>query len=255
MVTVTVACPGLRSPLHGGGPGVLPRRHFAGRPLGFGTMSQNPHLPEAIYDYMIAHNPPTDPLVDELVSETAAMGRIRTMQVGIEQAALLAFMVRLVRARFVVEVGTFTGLSALAMARALPEDGRLLCCDISEEYTSVARRYWERAGVADRIDLRIAPAIETLQALPETRSVDLAFVDADKEGYIQYYEELVNRLTPGGVIIADNLFLNGLVVDPEPGDAAQALTAFARHLQADPRTETVIVPIGDGFSFTRLAGR
>ena len=219
----------------------------------FRSMSQNPHLPQAIYDYMIAHNPPTDPLIDDLVSETAAMGRIRTMQVGIEQAAFLEFMVRLVRARFVVEVGTFTGLSGLAMARALPEDGRLLCCDISEEFTSVARRYWERAGVADRIDLRIAPALETLRALPETRSVDLGFVDADKGNYTLYYEELVRRLTPTGVLIADNLFLNGRVVDPEPDPDAEALTAFARHLQADPRTETVIVPIGDGFSLTRLA--
>ena len=216
-------------------------------------MSHNPHLPQSIYDYMIAHNPPADTLIEDLVSETAAMGPIRGMQVGIEQAAFLAFMVKLVRARFVVEVGTFTGLSGLAMARALPENGRLLCCDISEEFTSIARRYWKRAGVADRIDLRIAPAIETLRALPETRSVDLGFVDADKQSYTLYYEELVKRLTPGGVIIADNLFMNGRVVEPEPDPGAQALTAFARHLQSDPRTETVIVPIGDGFSITRLA--
>ena len=215
-------------------------------------MSQNPHLPGPIYDYMIAHNPPSDALVDELVRETAAMGAIRTMQVGIEQAALLAFMVRLIRARFVVEVGTFTGLSALAMARALPADGKLLCCDIDEEYTSVARRYWERAGVAERIDLRIAPALETLRALPSTRSVDLAFVDADKEGYVHYYEELVRRLKPSGILIADNLFMNGRVVDEQPDPIALASTAFARHIQTDPRTETVIVPIGDGFSFTRL---
>lgn len=219
----------------------------------FLAMSQNPHLPEAVYNYMIDHNPPADPLVDELVRETAAMGAIRTMQVGIEQAALLAFMVRLVRARFVVEVGTFTGLSALAMARALPAGGRLLCCDIDDEYTSVARRYWERAGVAEQIDLRIAPAIETLKALPPTRSVDLAFVDADKEGYILYYEELVPRLKPSGILIADNLFMNGRVVEENPDPIALASTAFARHIQADPRTETVIVPIGDGFSLTRLA--
>jgi caffeoyl-CoA O-methyltransferase len=215
-------------------------------------MSQNPHLPAAIYDYMIAHNPSPDPLVDELVRETAAMGAIRTMQVGIEQAALLAFMVKLVRAHFVVEVGTFTGLSALAMARALPEGGKLLCCDIDEEYTSVARRYWERAGVAERIDLRIAPALKTLRALPSTRSVDLAFVDADKESYIRYYEELVPRLKPSGILIADNLFMNGRVVDEQPDPVALASTAFARHIQTDSRTETVIVPIGDGFSFTRL---
>ena len=216
-------------------------------------MSQNPHLPEAIYRYMIAHNPPTDPLVDELVAETAAMGAIRSMQVGVEQAALLGFMVRLLGARFVVEVGTFTGLSALALARALPEGGRLLCCDISEEFTSIARRYWNRAGVTDRIDLRLAPAIETLRRLPRTRSVDLAFVDADKESYILYYEELVPRLAPGGILIADNIFMNGQVVAEQPTDLALASTAFARHIQADSRTETVLVPIGDGFSFTRLA--
>ena len=215
-------------------------------------MSHNPHLPQAIYDYLVAHNPTADPLIEELVTETAAMGPIRGMQVGIEQAALLGFMVSLVRARFVVEVGTFTGLSGLAMARALPEGGRLLCCDVSEEYTSVARRYWKRAGVADRIDLRIAPAIETLSALPETRSVDLAFVDADKQSYALYYEELIPRLTTSGVIIADNLFMNGRVADAEPCPDAMAMTAFARHLQSDPRSETVLVPIGDGFSITRL---
>ncbi len=217
-------------------------------------MSHNPHLPEAIYRYLVAHNPPTDPLVDELVAETAAMGSIRSMQVGVEQAALLGFMVKLLRARFVVEVGTFTGLSALAMARALPEGGRLLCCDISEEYTATARRYWERAGVMDRIDLRVAPAIETLQALPRTRSIDIGFVDADKESYILYYEELVSRLSPNGVIIADNLFMNGRVVDEQPNTAARSSIRFARHIQEDPRTESVIVPIGDGFSFTRLRG-
>ena len=219
----------------------------------FWGMSHNPHLPQALYDYLVAHNPPADPLIEDLVEETAAMGNIRSMQVGVEQAAFLGFMVRLLSARFVVEVGTFTGLSGLAMARALPEGGRLLCCDVSEEYTSVARRYWKRAGVADRIDLRIAPAVETLRALPDDRSVDMAFVDADKESYPLYYEELVRRLDPSGVIIADNLFMNGGVVDPEPPPAALAMTDFALRLQADPRTETVIIPIGDGFSITRLA--
>ena len=219
----------------------------------FWGMSHNPHLPQALYDYLVAHNPPADPLIEDLVEETAAMGNIRSMQVGVEQAAFLSFMVRLLGARFVVEVGTFTGLSGLAMARALPEGGRLLCCDVSEEYTSVARRYWKRAGVEDRIDLRIAPAVETLRALPDDRSVDMAFVDADKESYPLYYEELVRRLDPSGVIIADNLFMNGGVVNPEPPPAALAMTDFALRLQADPRTETVIIPIGDGFSITRLA--
>lgn len=219
----------------------------------WGCMSRNPHLPPALYEYLTAHNPAPDALVEELVEETAAMGDVSTMQIGVEQAAFLAFMVRLLGARFVVEVGTFTGMSSLAMARALPEGGRLLCCDVSEEYTSVARRYWKRAGVEDRIDLRLAPGVETLRSLPDIRSVDMAFVDADKEGYPLYYEELVRRIKPSGVIIADNLFMNGRVLDPEPPAAARAMTAFARRLQDDPRTETVIIPIGDGFSLTRLA--
>lgn len=217
-------------------------------------MSRNPHLSPALYEYLTAHNPPPDALVEELVEETAAMGDVRIMQIGVEQAAFLAFMVRLLGARFVVEVGTFTGMSSLAMARALPEGGRLLCCDVSEEYTSVARRYWKSAGVEDRIDLRIAPGIETLRSLPDARTVDMAFVDADKESYPLYYEELVRRLRPSGVIIADNLFMNGRVLDPEPPSTARAMTAFARRLQDDPRTETVIIPIGDGFSLTRLVG-
>ena len=216
-------------------------------------MSRNPHLPPALYEYLTAHNPPPDALVEELVEETAAMGDVSTMQIGVEQAAFLAFMVRLLGARFVVEVGTFTGMSSLAMARALPEGGRLLCCDVSGEYTSVARRYWKSAGVEDRIDLRLAPGIETLRSLPDARSVDMAFVDADKEGYPLYYEELVRRLRPSGVIIADNLFMGGRVLDPEPSSTARAMTDFARLLQDDPRTETVIIPIGDGFSLTRLA--
>lgn len=223
------------------------------RTANLGAVSRNPHLPPALYEYLTAHNPAPDALVEGLVEETAAMGDVSTMQIGVEQAAFLAFMVRLLNAHFVVEVGTFTGMSSLAMARALPEGGLMLCCDVSEEYTSVARRYWKRAGVEDRIDLCIAPGIQTLRSLPNARSVDMAFVDADKESYPLYYEELVRRIKPSGVIIADNLFMNGRVLDPEPPDAARAMTDFARLLQDDPRTETVIIPIGDGFSLTRLA--
>jgi caffeoyl-CoA O-methyltransferase len=217
-------------------------------------MSENEHLAPAVHDYLIAHNPPIDPLLAELVEETRAMGSISSMQLGVEQAQLLGFMVGLLRATFVVEVGTFTGLSSLALAQALPDDGHLLCCDISEEYTAIAERYWLRAGVADRITLRIGPAMETLDDLPEQPQVDLAFIDADKPGYISYYEALVPRLAPGGVIIADNIFMGGNVAAPEPGSSAAAMVAFADHVQADARTETVILPIGDGFTLSRLVG-
>ena len=213
-------------------------------------MSQNRHLQPELYQWLLDHNPSVDPLVQELIDETAAMGSIRGMQVGIDQAMFLGFMVGLLQARFVVEVGTFTGLSSLMMARALPAGGRVLCCDVSEEYTSTARRYWERDGVADRIELVIGPGHDTLEALPDDPPIDLAFVDADKEGYVGYYEQIVPRLSPHGVLIADNLFMGGRVLEGGAPDMA----SYASHIKNDPRTETVIVSIGDGFSMTRLRG-
>ena len=216
-------------------------------------MSQNEHLPDPIYAYLLSQNPPVDALMQELIDETALLGPIRGMQLGIDQAAFLAFLIGLLNARFVIEVGTFTGLSSLAMARALPAGGRMLCCDISEEYTAVARRYWDRAGVADRITLTLGPAADTLGELPNDPSVDLALLDADKEGYIGYYDELVPRLSAKGVIVADNIFMGGAVIHAQPGTNGEAMVAFAEHIQADPRTETVIIPIGDGFSLSRLS--
>ena len=227
-------------------------------------MNHNPHLDPAIYEYLLAHNPPPDDLTAELVAETEAMGDIARMQAGLDQAAFLGFMVGLLQARLVVEIGTFTGLSSLAMARALPPGGRLVCLDVSEEYTAVARRFWERAGVADRITLRIGPAAASLASLDDweevsgrggaaDRPINLAFIDADKSGYPDYYRTLADRLSPNGVIIADNIFMNGEVVKAEPGPDATAMTEFARSLQNDPLTETVLVPLGDGLSLTRLA--
>lgn len=216
-------------------------------------MSQNEHLPEALYDYILRHNPPIDARTQALIDETAAMGRIRSMQLGIDQAMFLGFLVRLTGARFVVEVGTFTGLSAMLMARALPEGGRLLCCDVNEEFTAIARRYWEEDGVAGRIELVIAPASETLAALPEEPAIDMAFVDADKGGYLEYYEQIVPRLSPGGLFVADNMFYGGSVVEPAGNPDAEALRSFAEHIQADSRTEALIVSIGDGFGMARRA--
>lgn len=236
-------------------------------PAGAGNLwavNHNPHLDPAIYEYLLAHNPPPDDLTAELVAETEAMGDIARMQAGLDQAAFLGFMVGLLQARLVVEIGTFTGLSSLAMARALPPGGRIVCLDVSEEYTAVARRFWERAGVADRITLRIGPAAASLASLDDweevsvrggaaDRPIDLAFIDADKSGYPDYYRTLADRLSPNGVIIADNIFMNGEVVKAEPGPDAAAMTEFARSLQNDPLTETVLVPLGDGLSLTRLA--
>ncbi len=159
---------------------------------------------------------------------------------------------RLVGARRAIEVGTFTGYSALCIARGLPADGHLLCCDVSEEWTSIGRRYWEKAGVAERIELVIAPAIETLRALPEAPTVDLAFIDADKTGYPDYYEALLARLRPGGVILIDNVLWHGPVVDPEnQSEQTQAIRSFNDLVAADERVHRVLLPIADGLTIAR----
>ena len=155
--------------------------------------------------------------------------------------------------RRAVEIGTFTGYSALCIARALPADGTLLCCDVSEEWTSVGRRYWERAGVAGAITLALGPALETLRALPADATFDLAFIDADKPSYLAYYEELVPRVAPGGLILVDNTLWSGRVVDPDAHDPdTDAIRAFNAHVAADPRTDTVLLPVGDGLTLCRV---
>lgn len=174
------------------------------------------------------------------------------MQIAPEQGEFLAMLTSMVGASFAVEVGTFTGYSALSIARSLAPGGRLLCCDVSKEWTAVAREHWALAGVTDRIDLRIAPGIKTLRALDAEPMVDLGFIDADKAGYIGYYEELVTRLAPNGVICVDNTLWSGAVADPTNLDSdTVALRAFNDYVAADPRTRQVIVPIGDGLTLIR----
>ena len=200
-------------------------------------------------DYLVAHGTPPDELQQELIAETIALGDAAGMQISPEQGAFLTLLTRLLGARSVVEVGTFTGYSSLAIARGLADGGRLLCCDVSDEWTSVARRYWDRAGVADKIELRLAPAIETLRALPTDAPINLAFVDADKSGYIAYWEELVPRIRQGGVLAVDNVLYKGQVLDPEhANDAGKAIHAFNEHARADDRVELVMLPIGDGLT-------
>src|ERR1700712_4635452 len=153
-----------------------------------------------INDYLLAHSEPADDVLRDLAEEThSALARQSGMQITHDEGELLTMLVRLTGARQAVEVGTFTGYSSICIARGLPADGHLLCCDVSEEYTAVARRYWERAGLTDRIELRIAPAVETLSSLPTEPSLDFAFIDADKTGYPAYVEEILPRLRPGGL--------------------------------------------------------
>ncbi|MEU8135364.1 O-methyltransferase [Streptodolium elevatio] len=183
-----------------------------------------------------------------------SLGNRAGMQIPPEQGTFLTLLTKLVAPRFAVEVGTFTGYSALAIARGLPEGGRLLCCDVSEEWTAVAREAWLKAGVTDRVELRIAPALDTLNSLATSPHIDMAFVDANKDGYVEYWEALIPRMTPGALVLADNVLYSGDVVSPAPGGAAEAVHRFNEHVRADPRVEAVILPVADGLTFARVLG-
>ena len=157
-------------------------------------------FPVEVHEYLVAHGTPPDAVQRELIAETSEVaGGLAIMQIAPEQGAFMEILARTIGARRAVEVGTFTGYSSLCLARGMPDDGRLLCCDVSREWTDIATKYWEKAGVAHKIDLRIAPAIETLRSFPEEEIWDLAFIDADKSGYIDYYEAILPRLRTGGV--------------------------------------------------------
>jgi caffeoyl-CoA O-methyltransferase len=212
-------------------------------------------LTPEIHAYVLEHGTPPDDVQRALIDETARLGGISLMQVAPEQGAFMTLLTRLMGARRAIEVGTFTGYSALAIARGLPDDGYLLCCDVSEEWTAVARRYWERAGVAHKIDLRLAPALDTLRALPFDEVYDLAFIDADKKSYAQYYEEILIRLRPNGAILVDNTLWMGTVVDPSvTDDDTEAIRAFNDRVAADERVDCVMLTVSDGLTLLRKRG-
>ena len=209
-------------------------------------------LTPALYEYVLAHTPPQDDVLRDLAAETAALGPISMMQIAVEQGALLTWLTRLLGVRFAVEIGTFTGYSAISIARGLAPGGRLLCCDVSDEWTAIARRYWHRAGLDDRIDLRIAPATTTLASLPASPTVDLAFIDADKTSYRDYYEALLPRLSPTGIIVFDNVLWAGAVVEAEnTGDSTVAIRALNDFVARDPRVDAVMLPVADGITLVR----
>ena len=207
----------------------------------------------ALSQYLIAHSTPADDGLRDLAEDTRrALPDSAGMQISHDEAAFLTLLVRLTNARLAVEVGTFTGYSAISIARGLPADGRLIACDVSEEWTSVARRYWERAKVAEKIDLRIGPAVDSLRALPREEHIDFAFIDADKVGYPVYYEELLPRLRPGGVIVLDNTLQHGRVVDPaEQGESVVAIRQVNDTIAADERVESVLLSVRDGVTVVR----
>ncbi len=209
-------------------------------------------LTPKIYEYVVAHGHNGDPIRAELAAETAKLGPISLMQIAAEQGTFMAILAGAIGARSAVEVGTFTGYSALCVARALPADGRLLCCDVNQEWTSVGRRYWERAGVANKITLKLGPAAETLKGLPASHTFDFAFIDADKTSYAIYYEEILKRMRPSGLILIDNVLWNGAIVDEARQDAdTTALRALNDFIAKDARVEAVMLALADGLTIVR----
>jgi caffeoyl-CoA O-methyltransferase len=208
---------------------------------------------DVVRDYAVAHGSwQPDDVVRELRAETQALGDVAGMQIGDDQGQLLTMLARLVGARRAVEVGTFTGYSSMCIARGLVEGGSLLCCDVSEEWTAIGVRAWERAGLRNRIELRIAPALETLRALPAEAVIDLVFIDADKGGYAAYWDELVPRVREGGVLLADNVLWSGEIADENvTGDNVDALRAFNDKVAADERVDVVVLPAFDGLTIAR----
>jgi caffeoyl-CoA O-methyltransferase len=211
-------------------------------------------LTPELADYVRASSEAPDEVAADLLAETAALAERgeapATFQIAPEQGVFMQLLTRALGARQAIEIGTFTGFSALCIARGLPDDGSLLCLDRNEEWTTVARRYWERAGLADRIELRLGDALPTLSSLPEEPTFDLAFVDADKAGYPAYVDGLYPRMRPNGVVLLDNTLRTGKVLQPDT-DENRVLAAMNAALAADPRWETVLLPMADGLTMLR----
>jgi caffeoyl-CoA O-methyltransferase len=209
-------------------------------------------LDEQLYAYLVAHGHNRDPVLEALAEETKRLGPAAIMQVAPEQGTLLTLLARVMGASTAIEIGTFTGYSAICIARGLRPEGKLICCDINAEYGAIACRYFAKAGLEDRIDLRIAPAVETLRALPADVRFDFAFIDADKVSYRAYYEAVLERMRPDGLIVLDNVLWMGRVADvsDDSGDTS-ALRALNDFLIADRRVQAVMLAVSDGITLVR----
>jgi caffeoyl-CoA O-methyltransferase len=211
-------------------------------------------MTDGLYTYLLDASLREPPLLQRLRDETAAHPQAR-MQISPEQGQFMQLLVKLMGARHCLEVGVFTGYSSLAVALALPTDGRILACDVSEEFTSVARRYWKEAGVAGKIELKLAPALQTLDerfAAGEANTYDFAFIDADKANYADYYERILKLLRPGGLVLVDNVLWSGRVLDKsDKSEDTLAIRAFNELVQRDERIDLSMVPIGDGLTVAR----
>lgn len=209
---------------------------------------------QSLYGYLLDNSLRDDPLLRQLREQTA-QDPLARMQIAPEQGQFMALLVKLTGARRIIEVGTFTGYSSLCMARALPEDGYLLCCDVDDYWTGIARQYWRKAGMEDRIELKLAPAVDTLQQLldqGQQGSFDLTFIDADKENYDRYYEQSLQLIKPNGLIIFDNMLWSGRVADPDHNDIdTMALRELNRKLHRDERVDISLIPMADGITLAR----
>ena len=214
-------------------------------------------IPEGVHQWLLAETVDEPDVCRRLREETASLEWAR-MQISPEQGAFLMLLVQMLGAQKVLEIGTFTGYSALCMALALPADGRLVACDVSAEWTAMGQRYWREAGVEGQIDLRLAPALETLSGLRAEGAdgfFDLVFIDADKANYPAYYDAAVSLLRPGGVVAVDNALWSGAVADPTETDpSTTAIRATIRAARSDPRTTGMLLPIGDGLLLARKNG-
>lgn len=210
-----------------------------------------------VHRYAVEHTSPADPLLAELAARTAAdFPESAIMQIGPEQGVFMNLLAASIGARRVLEVGTYTGYSTICLARGTATGGRLISCDVSAEWSAIAAKFLARAGVSDRVELRLGPALDTIAALPDDEPLDLAFIDADKPNYIAYWEAIVPRLRPGGLLLVDNTLFFGLVVDETNQHAnPRAIRAFNDHARADPRVQLTVLTIGDGLTLARRLDR
>jgi caffeoyl-CoA O-methyltransferase len=216
-------------------------------------LSKYTALDDRLHGYLVSRGARQDDLLRRLQAETERTeGEMAIMQVAPDQGAFLTLLVRAIGARRAIEVGTFTGYSAICIARGLPEDGELVACELDPDRAAVALRWIEEASLSDRVDLRVGPAEETLRSLPAEAAYDFAFIDADKPGYASYFEECLARLRPGGVIALDNVLLSGRVLEPPAGDeSARAMAELNDRLVADERVDLVMLGIADGVTLAR----
>ena len=218
-------------------------------------MSKYTRLTDELHDYIVDHGARQDDVLRRVQDETAAMGRVANMQVAPDQGAFLTLLCRSIGASEALELGTFTGYSAICIARGLAPGGRLIACELSEDYAATAAANLEAAGVADRVEIRIGPAAQTLRDLPERESFDFAFVDADKPGYPEYYELVLARLRPGGIVAVDNVLADGGVVDAADAnmrpESLEAIMRLNDQIVADERVDVAMLGIADGLTLAR----